>query len=101
MECRGFRPPAARRHGRKIGVTWLQVGQQKLDMFSINPEQRNFDLLEHRDAAPCIDQRDVLRRRDDDRAGQRRLLRHGELRIAGTGRQIDDENVEITSRHFA
>jgi len=29
------------------------------------------------------------------------LLRHGELRIAGTGRQIDDKNVETAPRHFA
>ena len=34
-------------------------------------------------------------------AGQRRLLRHGELRVAGAGRQIDDENVEIAPRHLA
>ena len=85
----------------KIGVTWLQVGQQKLDMFSISPKQRDVHLLEHRDAAPRIDQRDVLRRRDDHRTRQRRLLRHGELRIAGAGRQVDDQDIEIAPRHLA
>ena len=35
-------------------------------------EHRHLDLLEHRDAAPRVDQREVLRRRDDHRAGERR-----------------------------
>ena len=55
----------------------------------------------HRDAAPCVDQGNVLRRRDDDGACQRRLLRHGELGVPGARRQIDDENIEIVPRHFA
>src|SRR4051794_5132611 len=37
-------------------------------------EQRHVHLLEHRDAAPRIDQRDVLRSGNDHRAGKRRLL---------------------------
>src|SRR5439155_9017194 len=64
-------------------------------------QQRYVDFLKHRDGAPRIDQRDVLRRRDNDCAGERRLLRHGELRVAGARRQIDDENIEIAPRHFA
>src|SRR6185312_9132139 len=38
-------------------------------------ENRHFDLAEHGDALARVDQREVLWRRDDDRAGQRHLLR--------------------------
>ena len=59
------------------------------------------DLVEHRNAAPRIDQREILRRRDDDRAGERRALRHGELHVAGAGRHVDDEAIEFAPRDFA
>jgi len=59
-----------------------------------DPEDRHVDLAEHVETLAGVEQGDVLRRRDDDRAGQRRLLHQGELRIAGARRQIDDENVE-------
>ena len=51
-------------------------------------------LLEHRDAARHVEQRDVLRRGDDDRAVERDLLRERQLRVAGAGRQIDDQEIE-------
>ena len=48
-------------------------------------EQRHGDLLEHGDAEGGVDQREVLRRRDDHRAGQRHVLRHRQLGVAGAG----------------
>ena len=35
-------------------------------------EDRDLHPLEHGNPAPGIDQREILRRRDDDRAGERR-----------------------------
>src|SRR6266481_1887767 len=64
-------------------------------------QQRHVYFLKHRDAPPRVDQGDVLRRRDNHRAGERRLLRHGELGIAGARRQIDDKNIELAPRHLA
>src|SRR5262249_57546933 len=57
-------------------------------------EHRHVHPLEHGHAAPSIDQREILRRRNDNRALERHLLRHGELRIAGSGRHIDHHYVE-------
>ena len=42
-------------------------------------EHRDADLLEHLQALARIDQRDVLRRGDDHRAGDRHVLRQGQL----------------------
>src|SRR4029077_18872838 len=42
-------------------------------------EHRHVDALEHGNAAPGVDERKVLRRRDDDRALERYLLGHGQL----------------------
>ena len=64
-------------------------------------EERHLDLLEHRDAAPRVDQRQILRRRDDHRAGERHVLRHGQLRVAGAGRHVDDQHVEFAPRDLA
>ena len=58
-------------------------------------EHRHVHLAEHVEPLARVDQREVLRRRDDDRAGERHLLRHGELRVAGAGRHVDDEHVEL------
>src|SRR5688572_6190622 len=64
-----------------------------------DPEHRYVDLLKHRKALPRVDERDVLRGRDDDRARQVDLLRQGELRVSRAGRQVDDEKVELAPRH--
>ena len=94
----GFGPRAAMAEDRRDVVAGRAA--EARHVFD-QAQDRNAHLLEHRDAAPRVDQGDVLRRRDDDRAGQRRLLRHGELRVAGAGRQVDDENIEIVPCHFA
>src|SRR5262249_28527006 len=66
-----------------------------------NPKHRNIDAVEHGNSAPRIDQREILRCRDDHRTLERYLLRHGELRVAGAGRHIHDENVERAPFHLA
>ena len=53
------------------------------------------DLLEHLEALARIDQRDVLRRGHDHRAGHRHLLRERQLDVAGAGRHVDDEVVDL------
>ena len=58
-------------------------------------EDRHADLLEHLDALPGVDQGDVLRRRHDHRAGERHPLRERQLDVAGAGRQVDDQVVEV------
>ena len=64
-------------------------------------EQRDFDLVEHRDAAPGVDQRQILRRRNDHRAGERHVLSHGQLRVAGARRHVDDQHVEFAPHDLA
>ena len=59
-------------------------------------EHRDVDLAEHVEALSGIQQGDVLRCRDDHRAGQRHLLGHGQLGIAGARRHIDHQDVELT-----
>ena len=58
-------------------------------------------LFEHCHAAASVDQRDVLRGGDDHRAGQRHPLRHGQLRIAGAGRHVDDQHIQLAPDHLA
>ena len=64
-------------------------------MFSTMPMQRHLHLLEHRDAAPGVDQRQVLRRRDDHRPRQGHVLGHRKLGVAGAWRHVDDQDVEF------
>ena len=58
-------------------------------------ENGRFHPLEHVDALLGIDQRNVLRRGDHDCTGNRDLLRQGQLGITCTGRQVDDEVIEV------
>ena len=58
-------------------------------------EDRNLDLLEHRDALDDIDDRDLLRRGHHHRARDRDQLRQRELDVAGARRQVADEVVEV------
>jgi hypothetical protein len=53
-------------------------------------EDGDADLLEHLQALARVEQRDVLRRGDDHRAGHRHLLRQRELDVAGARRHVDD-----------
>ena len=58
-------------------------------------EHGHVDLLEHLEALAGVGQRDVLRRRDDHGARDRHALRERELDVAGAGRHVDDEVVEV------
>src|SRR5262249_2350896 len=55
------------------------MGAEEIAHVLDDAEHGHVDLAEHVEALARIEQRDVLRRRDDDGAGERYLLRHGEL----------------------
>ena len=55
----------------------------------------NAHFLEHLEPLARIDQRDVLRRRDDHRAGHRHFLRERQLDVSGAWRHVDDEIVQL------
>ena len=59
-------------------------------------EDRDADLLKHLQALAGVEQGDVLRCGDDDGAGDRHLLRQRQLDIAGAGRHVDDQVIEVT-----
>src|SRR5205809_4714038 len=59
-------------------------------------EDRNADLPEPPEALARIDDRDVLRRGDDDGAGHRHFLGERQLDVAGAGGQVDHQVVEVT-----
>src|SRR5262245_37916876 len=84
------RPAVAENVRARIAVRALEVAHV-LD----NTESGYIDLSEHGDTAPRIDQRQILRRRNKDRARQRHLLRKRERRVTGTGRHIDNEHIEL------
>src|SRR3546814_7620861 len=58
-------------------------------------DHRNIRLLEQADGARCVDQREILGRRYDDRARWLVLLNHRKLHVPGAGRQVHDEDVHI------
>jgi hypothetical protein len=60
-----------------------------------DPEHGHVNLLEHLEPFARIGQRDVLRRRDDDRSADGNALSERQLDIAGSGRHVDDQVVEI------
>src|SRR5215472_13180643 len=64
-------------------------------------EHRHVDLLEHVEPLAGVQERNVLRGRDNDRPGERHLLRHRQLRIASPRRHVDDHDVEPTPIDFA
>ena len=76
-----------------VGASAAMRAEEKAHVLD-DAEKRSVDLLEHRDRAARVDQREVLRRRDDDRAGQRDVLRHRQLGVAGARRHVDDQDVE-------
>jgi hypothetical protein len=104
MRCRAAARPGTARCSRGtslraalaedvLGVAALRadVDRHVLD----DAHDRHADLLEHLEALARVDQRDVLRRRHDDGAGDRHLLRERELDVAGAGRHVDDQVVEL------
>src|ERR1700731_983623 len=56
---------------------------------------RHFQRVEHLDGAPDIRRRDVLWRRDNDRARHRNALGHRQLYVAGPIWQVDDQVVQL------
>ena len=65
------------------------------------PSVRDVELLVHRDRATAVGERHLLRRRDDNGAGDRHGLAEAQRDVAGAGRQVDDEVVEVVPPHFA
>ena len=63
-------------------------------------ENRDTYLLEHLEALARIQQGDVLRGCDDYGAGNRHFLRQRQLDVAGTGRHIHDQIVEVAPVGF-
>ncbi len=64
-------------------------------------ENGHAHFLEHLQAFARIEQSDVLRRGDDDGAGQRHTLAQGQLNVAGARRHVHDEVVEVLPRGLA
>ena len=62
---------------------------------------RHIHFAEHGQALARVDQGDVLRGGDDDGAGEWHLLGHGQLRVAGAGREIDDHEIELSPLHVS
>src|SRR6185503_11046881 len=57
------------------------------------PDRRNVQLLVHRHGTTRVGQRHQLRRRDDDRSGDRYSLTEAEGDVAGARRHVDDQIV--------
>ncbi|MDB5702884.1 MAG: hflK, partial [Sphingomonadales bacterium] len=57
------------------------------------PDDRHPRLVEQVNGALRVDQRQILRRGNDDRARWLVLGHHRQLHVAGAGRQVDDEDV--------
>ena len=56
-----------------------------------DPEHRHLGLVEQVDRAGRVDQRQILRRRDDQRPGRDRLLDQRQLDVAGARRHVDQQ----------
>ena len=59
------------------------------------PDHRHAGLVEQVDRARRVDQREILRGGDDQRAGRLEPLEHGKLDIAGAGRQVHHQQLGI------
>src|SRR3989338_7580186 len=66
-----------------------------------NTDDLNADLLEHLEPLARIHQRDVLRGGYDHRAGERHLLGQRKLDVAGAGRQVNDQIVQVIPARLA
>ena len=64
-----------------------------------NTEKGNFDLLKHFYALVRINQADFLRSGHYHRAGNWCLLSQGQLHIAGTWRQVDNQVIQLAPLH--
>ena len=88
---RGFLFAAAAAEDVVAGVV---LGADEIAHVLDEAEDGDVDPGEHRGGLARVDERDFLRRGDDDGAGQRDGLDDGELDVAGAGREIEDEEIE-------
>ena len=71
------------------------VGGDEVGHVLDDAEHGHGELLEHGDGLGGVLERDGLGRRDDDRAGDGDVLGGGHGGVAGAGRQVDDQVVEL------
>ena len=64
-------------------------------------QHRHVDPLEHVEPPSGVQEGDVLGRRHQDGARQRHALRHGELGVAGAGRHVHHQHVELAPLNVA
>ena len=83
-------PPAP-----KTCSAWPQLRAHVHGHVLDDAQHRHLDLLEHPQRLARVEQRDVLRRGDDDRRRHRHALRQRELDVAGARRQVDDQVVQV------
>src|SRR5205814_6672861 len=65
------------------------------------PEYGHLEFLEHGDGFRGHGQGQVLRGRDDHRAGERNGLREAQLNVARAGRQVHYQVIELAPAYFA
>ena len=82
-------------------VARARIGGDEIAHVFDEAEQRHIGPPQHIDCLLGVDQRQILRGRDDHRAGQRHLLNEADLDIAGARRQIDHEDIEFAPVAFA
>ena len=87
-------PCARRRRRRRSCSSWPQF-DRRAGSCSRRCRAPARHLLEHLEPLARVEQRDVLRRRDDDGAAHRHALRERELDVAGARRHVDDQVVEL------
>ena len=79
----------------------VAVGARVVAHVLDDADRRDIELLIHPHGAPAVGQRHLLRRRHDDRADDRHRLAEAQRDVAGAGRHVDDQVVEVLPRHFA
>ena len=84
----------------KICSSWPHFEQMCVAMFSTMPSTGTSTFSNIFSALARVEQRDVLRRRHDDRAGHRHALAQRQLDVAGSRRQIDDQVIQIDPVRF-
>ncbi len=92
-----FLRTAVSKNIRTCAATWAKKIAHVLD----HAEHRHVNALEHCNAPARVNQREVLRRGNDDCTFQWHLLRNCELCVAGAGRHVDDHEVKLAPLHFS
>ena len=75
-----------------FAVRWREEITHVLD----ETEHRDIDLVEHGSGLARIDKRNFLRCGDNDGSGKRDRLHNGKLDVAGAGRKIKNQIIELT-----